>query len=328
MLNVSHTTVSRSLNNSPSISKETKARVLEIAKKHNYRPNVSARSLVLSKSYNIGLFFTTLETGTTAHFVLDAVRGVNSIIRGTYKLAVEAIADQDDFHQVSKRNFDGILVISQSPNDDAFIAHVQKEGIPQVVMNREVEGHTVTTVLSNDYQGVYQITRHIIDNGHRRIGIIEGKEGFRSAKRRKEGFIAAHEDAGLVFDQSLAIAGKYNLQSGYEAMVHLLHRSPKPTAVFCSNDEMAVGAMKAAKDHGLEMPDDMSIAGFDDMGFTAYLSPALTTVLRPIEEMSTESTQILLNKIEYGAHKELGTIHFDTRLVIRESILNLGAASQ
>ena len=133
MLNVSHTTVSRSLNDSPLISKETKERVKEVARKHNYRPNVSARSLVLSKSYNIGLFFSTLKTGTTANFFLNAVRGANSIVRGKYNLAVEAVDDLVDFQQVNKRHFDGILLMSQSPNDDEFIAHILHEEIPLVV---------------------------------------------------------------------------------------------------------------------------------------------------------------------------------------------------
>jgi len=323
MLNVSHTTVSRSLNDSPLISKETKDKVKEIATKYNYTPNVNARSLVLAKSYNIGLFFSTLKTGTTANFFLNAVRGVNNIIKGKYNLAVEAVDDLMDFHHVNKKQFDGILVMSQSPKDDEFIAHVLREKIPLVVMNREIIGQKVTTVLSDDFQGTYQITKYILDCGHRDIAIIEGKPEFRSSSKRKQGFLNAHLDAGLEFNQELAVPGEYDLESGYNAMQKILDMEKMPTAVFCSNDEMALGAMKAIKQREILMPDVLSIAGFDDMGFTAYLTPALTTVLRPIEAMSKESTKILLNKIEGDEFDEPRIIHFDTQLIVRDSIKKL-----
>lgn len=320
MLNVSHTTVSRSLNDSSLISKETKERVVEAAKKHNYRPNVSARSLVLSKSYNIGLFFTTLKTGTTANFFLNSVRGVKSIIKGKYNLAVEAIDNLTDFQQINNRNFDGIIVMSQSPNDDEFIAHVLRENIPLVVLNREVVGQKVTTVLSDDLAGAYNLTKFIIEQGHKDIAIIEGKPEFRTTYKRKQGFINAHLEAGLKFNEAYALKGNYDLESGYKAIQILLEMEKPPSAIFCSNDEMALGAMKAIKERDIAMPDDISIAGFDDMGFTAYLTPALTTVLRPVEEMGKEGTQILLNKIESNETAELGIINLDTKIVIRDSI--------
>ena len=320
MLDVSHTTVSRSLNNSPLISKETKERVKEIAEKYNYRPNVSARSLVLSKSYNIGLFFSTLKTGTTANFFLNSVRGVNGVIRGRYTLAVEAIDDLEDFQQISQRNFDGIIVMSQSPNDDEFIAHVLKEDIALVVLNREIIGQKVTTVLSDDLQGAYNITKYMLEQGHRDIAIIEGKPEFRTTYKRKQGFLNAHIEAGIAFNEGYAVQGKYDLESGYNAMQLILDFEERPSAVFCSNDEMALGAMKAIKQREIAMPDEISIAGFDDMGFTAYLTPSLTTVLRPVEEMSKEGTQILLNKIEQQNAEEVGIINLETELIVRDSI--------
>lgn len=320
MLNVSHTTVSRSLNDSSLISKGTKERVIEVAKKYNYRPNVSARSLVLSKSYNIGLFFSTLKTGTTANFFLNSVRGVKSIIKGKYNLAVEAIDDLLDFQQITGKNFDGIIVMSQSPNDDEFIAYVLREGIPIVVLNRELIGQKVTTILSDDLVGAYNLTKFMIDRGHKDIAIIEGKPEFRSSYKRKQGFINALSEAGLKFDETYAIRGNYDLESGYEAVQGILKMEKQPSAIFCSNDEMALGAMKAIKERGIAMPDEISIAGFDDMGFTAYLTPSLTTVLRPVEEMSKEGTQILLNKIENNEKDELGIINLETKLIIRDSI--------
>ena len=323
MLDVSHTTVSRSLNDSPLISKETKERVKKIAAKYNYRPNVNARSLVLSKSYNIGLFFSTIKTGTTASFFMNTVRGVNYIVKSEYNLAVEAVDDFEEFQQINSRNFDGIMVMSQSPNDDEFIAHVLKEGIPLVVLNREVEDQKVTTILSDDLQGAYNITKHILEQGHRDVAIIEGKPDFKTTYKRKQGFLNALEDAGIEFNESYAIPGNYDLQSGYDAMEHILSMKNRPTAVFCSNDEMALGAMKAIKQREIAMPEEISIAGFDDIGFTAFLTPALTTVLRPVEEMSREGAQILLNKMDDADIEDPGIIHLDTQLIVRDSIKRL-----
>ncbi len=325
MLNVSHTTVSRSLNDSPLISKETKEKVKEIARKYNYRPNVNARSLVLSKSYTIGLFFSTLKTGTTAGFFMSTVRGVSEVVKGKYNMAVEGIDDLPDFHTINPRSFDGIVVMSQSPNDDAFIAHVIREKIPVVVLNREIVDQKVATILSDDLAGAYKVTKHILEMGHTRLAIIEGKPEFKTTNKRKQGFIIAQQDEGIEFDEKYAFKGNYDLESGYRSMSQILKMKELPTAVFCSNDEMAVGAMKAVKEHGMAMPDDISIAGFDDMSFTAYLTPALTTISRPVHEMSREGAILLLDKIEKNEPNGHNIIQMDTELIVRESVKDLKA---
>ena len=233
---------------------------------------------------------------------------------------MEAIDDLVDFQQISNRNFDGIIVMSQTPKDDEFIAHVLREKIPLVVLNREVIDQHVTTILSDDLTGAYNLTKYIIEQGHKKIALIEGKPEFRSAYKRKQGFINAHHEAGLSVNEDYILKGNYDLESGYASMQMILEIQDRPSAVFCSNDEMALGAMKAIKQRGIVMPDEISIAGFDDMGFTAYLTPSLTTVLRPVEDMSKEGTQILLNKIENNETVELGIINLDTRIIIRDSI--------
>ncbi len=146
IINMSHTTVSRALNDSPLISDDTKSKVRAIAKKYNYTPNVNARGLVLSKSYNIGLFFSTIKTGTSAGFFMDSVRGVNEVIKDNYSLSVEGVDDFKDLSKVSPRFFDGIILMSQSQEDNRFIKHVIKQDIPFVLLNREIENAKVTTI--------------------------------------------------------------------------------------------------------------------------------------------------------------------------------------
>jgi len=323
MLQVSHTTVSRSLNDSPLISRETKAKVKEIARRYNYVPNVSARSLVLSKSYNIGLFFSTLQSGTTASFFLDAVRGISAVVKSKYKLAVEAIGNFKDFQSVNARNFDGIILMSQTPEDDLFIAHVLKERIPLVVLNREIPAQKVTTILTDDLAGAYAATSYLIEMGHRRIAMIQGKPDFRTTQKRLKGFKEALKTHQIDLSEDYLIQGNFDIQSGYEAMQRLLLLKDWPTAVFCSNDDMAIGAMKAIQEHGLLIPRDVSLVGYDDNGISGYLSPALTTVKRPIEELSFRGAGILLEILEGDLKQEGKIINLPTELEVRESVARL-----
>lgn len=326
MAGVSHTTVSRALNDSPLINKETKERIRELARKLHYTPNVSARSLVLDRSYNIGLFFSTLGKGTSSGFLHDVVRGVNRRIKHRYNLVLKGIDDYDDYTAISPKNFDGIIVMSQSAKDDAFIETVLKNGIPQVVLNRRVDFAGVCNILSDDYQGAFKLVSYMIRQGHRRIALIEGKEGFHSADERAAGYTDALKAHGIDPQENVRIRGSYDLESGYEAMRQLLEKRPVPTAVFCANDDMAVGAIKAAMEKGMAVPDDISVAGFDDSLFAAYMSPALTTVTRQIEQISQLGADKLMRIIEMKDRSEpvqkiqTEVIRMEAELIVRESV--------
>jgi DNA-binding LacI/PurR family transcriptional regulator len=324
MLNVSHTTVSRALNDSPLISRETRQRVIELAEKYHYQPNVMARSLVLSKSYNVGLFFSTLQSGTTAQFFLESVRAVSAALRGTYRLSLQGIDELDDLKTIDRRHYDGILLMSQDTHDDEFIKILRKKGIPLVVMNREVDIPEVHSVLANDEIAAWQLTNYLINHGHRDIAIIEGKKNFRTSVRRKEGFLRAVMEAELQIDESNMVSGDYDISGGFKAMNTLLELNEKPTAVFCSNDDMAVGAMKAIFARGFSVPHDISITGFDDNGYSAYLSPAITTVKRPVEAMGEAAAHMLLRLMEMGiAGVPEKTLRLDHTFMERESVRSL-----
>src|SRR5690625_2070412 len=219
---VSHTTVSRALNDSPLINEATKKRIRAIARQLNYTPNVSARSLVLHRSYNIGLFFSTLDSGTSAGFFYEAVRGVNSRIKGQYNLIVKGIDDYTDLNSISERSFDGIIVMSQSTNDDAFIEAIIAKGIPQVVLNRQVNYPEVYNILSDDYTGAFNMVEYMIQQDHRRIAIIEGIQGFQSTQERSNGYLDAMKKYRLPLTEQWIVRGSYSLESGFQAMQQLL----------------------------------------------------------------------------------------------------------
>lgn len=318
LIGVSHTTVSRALNDSPLINYETKERIKALAQEHGYTPNFNAKSLVLDRSYNIGLFFSTLNQGTSAVFFHETVRGVNSMIKDRYKLIVRGIDDYPNYNGITRKNYDGILVMSQSEADNAFIQHLLERDIPHVVLNRQVQGLKSCNIVSDDRQGVFQVMEHLIASGHQDIAIIEGRKGFQSSKVRKEGYLQALASHQITSRPELQVHGSYDVESGYQAMNTLLKLDNLPTAVFCSNDDMAVGAMKAIGEKGLHVPDDISVVGFDDHAFSGYLSPSLTTVKRPIEQISKLGVAKLIEQIET---KQNGaeTVYIHTELLLRES---------
>ncbi|MCP1306048.1 LacI family DNA-binding transcriptional regulator [Paenibacillus tyrfis] len=319
---VSHTTVSRALNDSPLINPETKERIKAIAGSMNYTPNYSARSLVLDRSYNLGLFFTTLHTGTSAGFLYEAIKGVNDVIKDDYNLIVRGIDDYKSFHKVNRKNFDGIIVMSQSESDQSFIEYASDKEIPLVVLNRPVESVQVMNFVPDDQSGAYRLTEYLVQQGHRDIAIIEGKQGFKSTQARRDGYREALRKHGISVPEAYYVSGNYDLESGHAAMSKLLELPDRPTAVFCCNDDMALGAVKAVTERGLSVPEDISVAGFDDHLFSAFMSPALTTVRRPIEELSRAGAETLLKFIE-TKHSEKSVVLFHTELVIRDSVKSL-----
>ncbi|MXI40379.1 substrate-binding domain-containing protein, partial [Escherichia coli] len=140
-------------------------------------------------------------------------------------------------------------------------------------------------ILADDSQGAYQAAHHFIQQGHEQIAIIEGKEGFKSTQERKAGFLQALIDHQIPMKKEYMMKGDYHMKSGYESMESLLALDEPPTALFCSNDDMAIGAMNALFAKGKTCPGDISIIGFDDIAFSSYTTPALTTVKKPIEKM-------------------------------------------
>ena len=319
MANVSHTTVSRALNNSPLIKEPTKRKILELAEQLNYTPNVNAKSLVMQKSHTIGLFLTSISEGTSSSFLADTIKGVNSVISQDYNLFIRGIDDYKDFSSINRQRFDGIILMSQSVQDNQFIYHVLQKEIPLVVLNREVEEEQVINILSNDEDGARKAVDYLLDCGHRDIAIIEGTPSFKSSQKRKEGYIKALVERDIPIKGSYSVQGNYDVESGYLAMEKLLELDKPPTAVFCSNDDMAIGAMKAIFGKGLKVPEDISVAGFDDIGFTQYTSPRLTTVKRPVEEISIYGAKKILSLV-LGKQQEAEKIFAKTELVIRDSV--------
>jgi DNA-binding LacI/PurR family transcriptional regulator len=319
LANVSHTTVSRALNDSPLIKPGTKKKIQELAAQLNYIPNFNAKSLVMQKSYTIGLFFTSISNGTSPSFFVDTVNGVNNVINENYNLFIRGIDDYHDFSSIHQRRFDGIILMSQSEVDNAFIYHVLHQKIPLVVINREVSDQSIINILSNDREGSCQAVKYLIQKGHKDIAIIEGIKGFKSSLERREGYLKALIDEQIPIQSEYIVNGNYDMESGYKAMEKLLSLKNPPTAVFSSNDDMAVGALNAVFAKGLTVPGDISVIGFDDIQIARYTNPSLTTVKKPIEKISRLGAEKVLKAVESQEIKG-EKIFVETELMIRKSV--------
>lgn len=321
--NVSHATVSRALNDSPLINQITKQRIQKIAQDNNYIPNLNAKSLVLSRSYNIGLFFSTLDLGTSSNFFHEVVKGVSNVVGDKFKLVVRGI-DKSTTSIINNKNFDGIIVMSQSTDDDEFIMNVKEKSIPIVILNRLVQLSGIDCYLSDDRIGSLNAIQYLISKGHKNIGIIKGKKEFATTSERFEGYVHALKSNSIQVNQCFIEEGSFDAKTGYKAMKRMLTRKEKPTAVFCSNDDMAVGAYKAIYEKGLTIPNDISVMGFDDNGFTEYLTPGLTTVKRPILDISMQGAKDLLDIINKNSVNDNRKIKYvNTELIERNSVKNL-----
>lgn len=321
---VSHTTVSRALNDSPLISEETKQKIRQIAEEHNYIPNYSARSLKLDKSFNIGLFFTTIDEGTATQFFQLAVQGVNKIVKSkNYNTLIKGITDyKGDYSLVNKKQFDGIIVVSQSKSDDSFIDYVVKQDIPIVVVNRDLGDRVVKNISYDDRNGAYEAVNHLIGAGHEAIAFIKGKKEFTNTLERESGYYAAMMEHELTVDKGFIASGNFSYHDGYKAMKKILDSGAQPTAAFVSNDEMALGAIKAIVERELSVPEDISIIGFDNSDLCDYLMPELTSVNRAIDVMTSMAAEHIFKIVE-GKKTDLSKVLLKCQLVERKSVKNI-----
>lgn len=322
LANVSHTTVSRALNNSPYINEETKSKIKALAKELNYVPNYNAKSLVLLKSYVIGVFFSSISEGTSDTFFHEIVKGVNKVIDKEYNLVIRGIDQYQYSHPIDNKNFDGIIVVSQRKEDDEFIKTIIEKNIPTVVINRVVDIDNIVNIVPNDTKGSYDAVDYFIKNNHRRIALIQGNDDFESSVYRKKGYIDALNDNNIKINEDYMMTGKYTLESGYENMKKLLNLSKRPTAVFCANDDIAVGAIKAINESGLNVPEDISIIGFDNSNFCNYVTPTLSSVRKDSLMMSEIGGINLLNIIKNKPVKHQRS-YIESTLVIRKSVKKL-----
>ncbi|KRM84235.1 LacI family transcriptional regulator [Limosilactobacillus coleohominis DSM 14060] len=319
---VSHTTVSRALNGSDLVKPETRRLIHQIADELGYVPNYNARSLVTKHSNMVGIFFTNLETGTSASFLTEVITQVQEKLPPQYAVAINSISAAEAGPQISLQNYDGVIIISQSDSDKNFIQSITKKNIPAVVLNRNIQSDQINNYSINDFLGSKIATQYAIRMGHRRFALIEGVEEFTSSQERSRGFKEALKEAGIPIETAIIQRGDYRPQSGNEIMRKILSSGENPTCVICENDDMATGAISACAELSYKVSEDISIIGFDDMPYSQYLTPPLTTVRKPTDEIIESGVNRLI-KLMKGNHSNIQKQVYNPEIIVRSSVKRL-----
>lgn len=300
--NVSPATISYVLNGKENISEETKARVFAAMEKLSYVPNLSARGLVNNTSKLIGVVIPQTEPGSTLLFHNNFYSEIMSSIEyharlnGYHVLISATDANESYFSLAKQRNLDGIIIIGVYPNQ--FFDDIKKTQIPIVLIDSYFDDHYFHSIQINDRYGGYIATKYLLDKGHRRIGIFTGriKDGG-VVKKRFDGYLDALKECGLAVNDKDIFEGTVDFDSGLILANKLIDKDTDITAVFCSADILAIGAMKGFHDRGIKIPDDISVIGFDDLVISQYVSPGLTTVHQNIASKGEEAVRLLFNSI-------------------------------
>lgn len=316
---VSYSTVSRALNDIGTENGTNKKQIMEIAQEMGYVKNQAAISLKLSRSYTIGLYFSTISKMSSPFVLHDVLTGVYSIVGSKYNVVVKGI-DMYEKGTLNPSFYDGIIVLSQRNEDGEFIEEVMGKNIPMVAICRTVF-YDVPNVTTDETKAMEKAMDYLLENGHRKIGVIEGTPNVDSTRLRHRGWRASLEKHGIDPDVIPVQVGNYRYASGYQAVEKLLEAEAL-TALLCFNDEMAFGARNAVYDAGLTVPGDISLIGFDNWDMSGYGSMKLTTVERSMSEIAREGTRVLLRRLEDGMIDN-SRIYLENQLIIRETVKDI-----
>jgi LacI family transcriptional regulator len=318
---VSKKTVSRVINRSPLLNADTREKVEAVIATLGYVPNPQARALALRRNFLIGL----VHDNPNAQTVLSVQSGILETLRGTdFELVVRPVNRgsptmlEDVRAFLERQRLFGVVLMPPISENDALARLCDSIGCRYVRMGSAELDDADHMVASNDREAVREAVTYLLGMGHRRIGLVLGPHGFRSATERRLGFEDALKAAGVSLPRSLITDGTYTFESGLQAGERLLDLLPRPTAIFCSNDEMAAGVLHIARQRGLDVPEDLSIVGFDDTTIAAHIWPPLTTVRWPIASMARSAALKLVGGEESGSVAEPSM--FLSTLVRRASV--------
>jgi LacI family transcriptional regulator len=310
---VSVATVSRVFNQKGPIAPVTVQRVLDIARNLRYVPHAGARSLSTRSTRTIGVVLPDLH----GEFFSEVIRGIDVAARqsGYHVLLSGSHSDREEMHAVVKAVrglVDGLIVMSPDLEATTLLTELPP-AIPAVMLNSRVRGRA--SIRIDNAGGARKLVRHLHDCGHSRIGFISGPALNADADERLRGYRLEIRVLALGTIRPLEIQGNFTEESGYEAAKAFLAMPRRPTAIFAANDSMAIGALSALREAGVDVPGEMALAGFDDIPIARFLTPALTTVKVPIAELGRKSFELLMDAAS-GVRSKLT---LPTELVVRSS---------
>ena len=317
---VSLATVSRVMNNSDKVRAQTRQKVEAAMKELGYRPNSTAQSLASKRSNSVGILVPELH-GPFFGAMLSNIElelrlaGKHVIITAGHS---DSEREKEGMEFLESRTCDALILFVFAISDE-HIKAVRESTIPVVVIGRLIAGMEEDCISLDNEHGGYIAARSLIESGHRQLACISGPLWKSDGQERFAGYKRALAKSGLTFDPQLVVEGDYEEPSGRKGMEQLLQTGIPFTGLACANDVMAAGAIAIARDHGMNIPDDLSVIGFDNVFFTRYMHPQLSTVDYPIETMGQMAARCVLRDV-YGATDLDIQCHFEPTLVRRASI--------
>jgi LacI family transcriptional regulator len=319
LASVSKKTVSRVINQSPFVKEETRAKIDAVIQQIGYHPDPQARGLAFRRSFLIGLVY----DNPNAQYIVNIQDGALDALRGSgFELVVHPCDRRsEDFvpgvrRFVERQKLHGVILLPPVSEDQNLTQALQELDCAYVRIASVKLDTSPHMVASNDREATAEVGRYLESLGHKLLGLVAGPSQYRSAHERQDGFLGALQQRGVKLAPEYIAEGNYTFDSGVVCAETLLARSPRPTAIFACNDEMAAGVFKAAYRLGLRIPEDLSVVGFDDSPLASRLWPSLTTVRLPIRDMG----RLAASKLLPGA-AEAGTEASTTSIVVPHLIV-------
>lgn len=318
---VSTTTVSHVINKTRFVAEDTKTAVWAAIKQLNYSPSAVARSLKVNNTKTIGL----LATSSGSPYFAEVIQSVET---ACYKKGYTLILcnSQNNLEKqeaylamLAQKRVDGMLVMCSEYPEPLLTLLQNHHNIPMMVMDWGKHSDFTDNIEDNGFQGGYLATRYLIDRGHRQIATITGQLNEHTGRERHKGFLHALEEAKIVIPDEWIIEADFQPHEGHKGMIKLLSVPKRPTALFCGGDVIAMGALCAAGEMGLKVPEDISVIGYDNIRNTRFFNPPLTTIQQPKETLAEMALDMLLDKI-INKRKTYSSIELHPELIERHSV--------
>lgn len=326
---VSIKTVSRVINNEPSVRQPTREKVMAAVKELNYQPNLAARNLAGTKSYSIAFVY----DNPNAYYVIDMQNGILSACKEQgFELVIHPCQSSSDTileeltSMIKHSKIAGIVLTPPFSERPDFVQHILDldVDIVRIMSGDQVPDELSPCVMINDRDAAQDITQHLIDLGHKRIGFLAGQADHKSTVERLEGYKQALAANNINFDESLVVQGEYSFESGVHGAKQLMADEERPSAIFSCNDEIAAGALFASRLMGIDIPQQLSITGFENNPFSRQTWPRLTTANQPTSQIAENAAKLLIAHARKQSNPKVST-QYTPELVVRDSTSIIGS---